>query len=375
MGQFILSVLVGVAAVVAAYHIFFWQLHKNKKMLHFSGKSFELAPSLPEVLSDKIKVRHGWRETIVPMVCLLRVKSTGRSPILPGDFDGPLFINFGNPSILMGGQIIMDPPGIIKPGSDDYSWDSGRLSMAPFLLNPGDQMGIVSLVDGGIEPPSVETRIAGVREAVAWPPFGEGVTAKFNIQSLVYKYRNEWPEGPVIALVKRRVAALPSGYMPDDVSFSLDGLGFKDPYLVSISPLGEYGNLAFDGPLQIKFLSSRISAVKVELEGELLDRLSVYSLQGERGEEISISQISMNQSYLCFHLLFDGDPGGIEVKSMPTCIKDVQIGEMDFGELLDGNIEEIPSSALVFNHATFGVLVRVKDNLWRGLKKMKDFLK
>ncbi|GAB3453723.1 hypothetical protein GCM10027570_33140 [Streptomonospora sediminis] len=113
----------------------------------------------------------------------------------------------------------------------------------------------------------------------------------------------------------------------------------------------------------------------VGTEDGLLDhrKRDFYSFQN-KSTRVVFREISHDNKDLYYYLLFEGDPGNIVVVEKPTCIQDVQIGEMDFGDVLDDNIEEIPSIAIILNHGTFRRMILAKESIEHKMRKARSYL-
>jgi hypothetical protein len=87
---FVIGTLIAVLTLVVTYLAYKAQKNQSFKRLHYSSFMAPLVLSRWYDNEDTITVRQDGEEFILPFLCAARIENTGRAPILPSDFNGPL---------------------------------------------------------------------------------------------------------------------------------------------------------------------------------------------------------------------------------------------------------------------------------------------
>lgn len=96
-----------------------------------------------------------------PHFTTFEVMNSGTKPILSSDFEGPIEFSGGKGLEFVTARVDFTDPKDIPAA---VSFDSEHVSIAPFLINPGDKI-VFSTITSGIDPEiSVKARIAGIRQ-------------------------------------------------------------------------------------------------------------------------------------------------------------------------------------------------------------------
>lgn len=156
--QFVIVVLIGVLAIIAAVIIYLKQrLHKNISY-EIISKSSLLS------VNDEIKqdVQISFKGKLVQQVSLiiLRIFNSGNVPVLSTDFESPIAITLGKNAIVLTAEIIDKQPDCLPTL---ITSEDSRIILAPTLLNPRDSVTLRMLVTN-LETIDIDSRIAGVRK-------------------------------------------------------------------------------------------------------------------------------------------------------------------------------------------------------------------
>lgn len=92
-------------------------------------------------------------------VSTIEVRNSGTRTIERGDFELPIVLRFQNPLDVLAVTLNEKSPNDLKPL---ISSDGSGISIAPLLLNPGDQFRMTVQLRGDFNEPEVEARISGV---------------------------------------------------------------------------------------------------------------------------------------------------------------------------------------------------------------------
>jgi hypothetical protein len=187
--EFAITTLLAVIAVVVGYLAYRYQRHQSLKRLHYS--SFVAPLVLPTWYNQEetsIKVRQGGVEFILPILCVARIENTGRVPILPSDFNGPLTIRLKGPAVFRCGSLTWIRTDIFDPRRPDpLAIDHARreISMNPVLLNPRDSITLVYIADAVPEEWKLEVsgRIAGIEKIIKLPNLSKQPSMKFGLHT------------------------------------------------------------------------------------------------------------------------------------------------------------------------------------------------
>ena len=92
----------------------------------------------------------------------IEIANTGSRPVEPADFERPFVIRFDNTyTVLMTAAVAEGNPPSLKP---QIAHDASSVTVSPTLLNPGDRFRLTLHLRGVFMEPTVEARIAGIRD-------------------------------------------------------------------------------------------------------------------------------------------------------------------------------------------------------------------
>src|ERR1017187_3841780 len=189
--EFAIATLLGIISLGIAYLTYISQQHQSFKRLHYT--SFMTALVLPRFGDEAkaITVRQADYEFISPALCVARIENTGRAPILPSDFNGPLTIRPKGPAIFRCGELTWNRPDILDgshPDSVKVDVGKGEISINPILLNPHDNITVAFIADSIPDEPELEVRgrIAGVERIIKLPkPVKDATTFELRGRQLI----------------------------------------------------------------------------------------------------------------------------------------------------------------------------------------------
>ncbi|MCX4907637.1 hypothetical protein [Streptomyces sp. NBC_00878] len=273
-----------------------------------------------------------------PMAFKLKLANTGRGPILPSDFAGPMSINFGELCRFVGGAIEVNRGAIDDfIGSDSLELREGVLKVDPFLLNPGDQITLSGILNGIVadEGITISGRVAGVETFVRLEPDSGGITMQVNGTSLVRDFTE--PQGACYAL-NGMVLIMPkflplSDIAPDGeqgraISTRINGQRVDDLHQVSFI-LANESEQPFDAMQEITFHAGSapfLHLLRVSVDGFDLPRLEANEIVNwdARVVRIRVDRIRP-RSTLTVNIICRGDAGGLMLTERPSVLGDIQI--------------------------------------------------
>lgn len=156
IGLIFLSLLT-LAATVAVPFVSL-RRERPRKGLAYSLRLVPLAFVRSDV-RERIQLSFDGRPVPSAVLATVRVRNSGNTPIIPGDFEGPLTIQLSD-SVLDLRVDCVDPAGL----SPVVTIEAGDVAVEPLLLNPGDNFDLVFILDDTSDRPAVSARIAGVRD-------------------------------------------------------------------------------------------------------------------------------------------------------------------------------------------------------------------
>lgn len=153
-----MSALASVVGIFLAVLLF--NLDRDKKELTIETVSTAILVDLsdPGLASMKLTYRDVAISRLA--VATIEIRNSGTRPIERADFELPILLRFKNPTDVLAVTLNdKKTPQDLKPVIN--SDDSG-ISVAPLLLNPGDEFRITVQLRGDFDEPTVESRISGV---------------------------------------------------------------------------------------------------------------------------------------------------------------------------------------------------------------------
>lgn len=161
-----IGTVIGIISIVLAYLAYRSQSVQSFKRVHYSGFMTPLI-WLDTPATEALAVRLDGEDLINPFLCVVSIENTGRAPIVPSDYSGPLRIRTRDKAIFRGGCLAVNRPSIVEDLDSLKVEVQGReLRMAPILLNPRDKLTFFYVADVIPESEQLEVaaRIAGVEE-------------------------------------------------------------------------------------------------------------------------------------------------------------------------------------------------------------------
>jgi hypothetical protein len=200
--EFAVGSLIAAAAAVIAGLAYRSQLGTSFKRIHFS--SFMMPFVIPQdaFTRDHLKISLEGDQLINPYLCVVSIENTGRSPILPSDFSGPLkirncdaallrmaTIRWNRPDILDASQL----PDIVTVGATKDVVPRHELRIGPTLLNPRDKVTVYYIADVAPEKGELEVvgRIAGIEKIMRLPQRIAGISMTGNSEQVPVIYARD----------------------------------------------------------------------------------------------------------------------------------------------------------------------------------------
>jgi hypothetical protein len=151
------SAVAGVVGIILLLHPF--DLGRETKGLAVDTVSTAVLVDLSDPELSSLKLTYKDVSVSRLTVATIEVRNIGTRPIERDDFELPLVIRFKNPNDVLAVTLGQKTPQDLKPS---ISSDDRGITIAPLLLNPGDQFRITVQLRGDVNEPTVEARISGV---------------------------------------------------------------------------------------------------------------------------------------------------------------------------------------------------------------------
>jgi hypothetical protein len=97
----------------------------------------------------------------------VRLRNSGNLPIEARDFERPIAINLANNALVLSASVSDSTPANVSPA---LSTADHKVSIAPLLLNPGDDFSVSLFVEGDPSPVQLNARVSGIRSVVQMSP-------------------------------------------------------------------------------------------------------------------------------------------------------------------------------------------------------------
>ncbi|MGN6827500.1 hypothetical protein [Paucibacter sp. M5-1] len=150
----LIATVIGVAVSVWIY-----RTDLSSKSLAVVLKSqTPIAASALDALKD-VQVVHGGKPVPDPVLSLVTVTNDGSRPVATADFESPILIDAEGASLLVAAQVTARQPADLKPL---LTVDGRTVSIAPMLLNPGDEFTLALLTAGKPTALRPAARVSGV---------------------------------------------------------------------------------------------------------------------------------------------------------------------------------------------------------------------
>jgi hypothetical protein len=152
-------ILVSALTLAATVAVPFVSLRRERprKGLAYSLRLVPLAVVRSDV-RERIQLSFDGRPVPSAVLATLRVRNSGNTPILPGDFENPLTLQLSDEVLEL--RVDGADPAEVAPIA---SVEADNVVIEPLLLNPGDSFDLAFILDHVSERPTVSARIAGVK--------------------------------------------------------------------------------------------------------------------------------------------------------------------------------------------------------------------
>ncbi|TCC64753.1 hypothetical protein E0H73_10365 [Kribbella pittospori] len=394
--EFLIGTIVSVVSAVIAWVTFAWQKRGGTfKRIHYSAVCEQFLMdfgdnAIQSLNSGPISVclDPGGRKLIWPIAFKLKLANTGQAPILPGDFAGPLSIVIGDHCEFLGGVFSVNrgrADEFFGPGSAEVG--DGRIKLSPFLFNPGDEITISGMLNGGLpdEGIVVSGRIAGVETLVRLDPRDRrGLTAQLRVTSMMYPSRHDWPTElglDVKVLILPKFLPLddfaPKSKLGSNISTMVNDVAVEKMHQVAIRianctdrevEIRESLGFSVETPSFLHLYEARLN--DVEVNGRALrrilswgpDEVDIRAGTLQPGEELFVSFVT------------EGDVADLRLAAHPSSVTDVQLARMTLPEKpLDSELFETAPRVLMMTPAIYrgfhAVRMRMRQ---RFLPKMRN---
>lgn len=153
------GVVSAVLAVVAVgVTIYLWWRSRQRKAIAYRLVASRVVSVRPEAQGRISILYDGEKVEDVHLVDLL-IRNSGNVPVAATDFERPFAIVLGDRAHVLGFEVARTSPTDLSPV---VTADSGCLTVAPLLLNPGDSFELSALVSDSSARPRLEARVSGV---------------------------------------------------------------------------------------------------------------------------------------------------------------------------------------------------------------------
>jgi len=152
------SGLLALAAIIISLAIF--RLQTPRRSLAYYVVTDNPLISEPKMLSGRVRILLGDTPVETPRFLVVRFQNTGRAALQRSDFDGPIRLEFSEPSdALYAVPADRDPDD--RPLSVSFARD--LIEVAPLLLNPKDSFSVHCVLSNPRARLTVSARISGVK--------------------------------------------------------------------------------------------------------------------------------------------------------------------------------------------------------------------
>ncbi len=155
--------IVGIPAVIigALVAIWIYKRQSQKKKLSYIILANEEILKYSTDIKDKIEVKYEGKIVDKLFLTVIRITNNGNVPILKNDFEGNIYIDFGEEANPISAEISNKMPINIDVKLERVN---SKIEITPCLLNPNDHFNVKILSDEIIGKPLIYSRIAGVNE-------------------------------------------------------------------------------------------------------------------------------------------------------------------------------------------------------------------
>jgi hypothetical protein len=154
------SAVSAVAAVAALFlPLLLFVFGRDMKELTVETVSSAILVDLSNPMLSSLRLTYKDQSVSRLSVATIEVRNSGTRTIERSDFELPIVLRFQNPLDVLAVTLNEKSPHDLKPL---ISSDGSGISIAPLLLNPGDQFRMTIQLRGDFNEPEVEARISGV---------------------------------------------------------------------------------------------------------------------------------------------------------------------------------------------------------------------
>lgn len=159
--QFIISVTIAIAAVVAA--IIIARKQQGRKEIAYEIISNTSLVNISHAVKDKIQIH--FEGKIINDLCLviIRIWNSGNTPITYHDYIEPITINFKRQGEVLGFDVTETEPDDLHPHLEQVN---NGIILKPLLLNSGDKIKMYILLSNFDNAINVSARIIGVKKVL-----------------------------------------------------------------------------------------------------------------------------------------------------------------------------------------------------------------
>jgi len=377
--EFVLGFLLAVATGIIAYLAYRTQLSQSFKRLHYTSFITPLIFPTMEEGAPTITVGLNGETFINPLLCAARIENTGRAPVVPADFDGPLAISCEGPAIFRTGQIECNPPGIIdinkRPDVLGVELSEAELRIGPVLLNPHDNITVVYIADAAPDDweLKVSGRIAGIEEIIKLPRLIEGTRVTvFSRPISTFPYPNfdsARPSGLHLTVMVMPVLACSGDSLGQPVNVFVDGEEVADAHIVNflIDNVGKNQSSSLSGRAAFQLLNTTIIKLnKIAADGDADIRLAP-DIQFER------STVSFNLPHLQpgtgvnASLIVSGNCPNTTVSTSGFTLESAQLMHTDTSKVIESNLAQAEPRLLLSNQRLY--------RKWHDMQKVYPWLR
>jgi hypothetical protein len=138
-----------------------------------------LVPLVNDEVFELLSIRFDGEDLIDPVLCVAVIENTGKAPILPQDFNGPLTVRSQDKAVFRGGILRVHPPNMFdieRPNSLNIKTCKNGINIGPTLINPRNRILLALIAEVIPERWKLEvvSRIAGIEHIIDLPKPGGG---------------------------------------------------------------------------------------------------------------------------------------------------------------------------------------------------------
>ena len=179
--KYLLGIVLTIASVVTPVYLWKSDLQAHDLSLRLISSS-SLQPLASSEIYD-VKMSVNGVQLVSPYFSTFELTNNGSKPILSSDFESPIEFFGSRDLTFVTARIDLSDPREIPA---KISVDANRVSIAPFLSNPGDKVIFSVITSGAVPVINPKARIAGVKKLVIEEPSTDrGSTFRLGFQFLV----------------------------------------------------------------------------------------------------------------------------------------------------------------------------------------------